>query len=77
LDIKRKYKSDNEAKRSSNVTTGDEKIKIAGKMRSGLREAAAGVTACSHLILKSNLPLIYYFTAELSVDTLLYNTVSS
>jgi hypothetical protein len=43
MESKRKSKSDNKAKKSCKVMTLDEKIKILGKMRGGMSEAAVGL----------------------------------
>jgi hypothetical protein len=46
VESKRKYKSDNEAKKSCKVMTLDEKLKILDKLRGGTSAAAVGRTFC-------------------------------
>jgi hypothetical protein len=55
--------------------TLDEKIKILDKLCGGMRAAAVGLTFRWYFILMCNFPLIFYFIAKLSDDTLLYYTV--
>jgi hypothetical protein len=55
--------------------TLDEKIKILDKSRGGMSAAPVGLTFRWYFVLKSNLPLIFYFNVKLSDDTLLYYTV--
>jgi hypothetical protein len=77
MESKRKCKSHNEAKKSCKVVAVDEKIKILDKLRGGMSAAAVDLTFRWYVILKSNFPLILYFNAYLSDDTLLYFTVCS
>jgi hypothetical protein len=44
MESKRKYKSDNEARKSCKVITLDEKIKILNKYRGGMSASAVGQT---------------------------------
>jgi len=73
---KHKLKRDNEAKKSFKVMT-DEKILILFMLRGDTRAGADGLTFCLYLILKYKFPLIFYFDAYISVDTLLYYTFRS
>jgi hypothetical protein len=44
MESTRKYKSDNEAKKSCKVMKLDDKIKILGKLRGGMSAVALGLT---------------------------------
>jgi hypothetical protein len=46
MESKCKYKSDSEAKKSCEVITLDQKIKILDKLRGGMSAAAVGPTFC-------------------------------
>jgi hypothetical protein len=46
MEPKRKCKSDNEVKKSYEVMTLDEKIKILDKLRGGMSAAAVSLTFC-------------------------------
>jgi hypothetical protein len=60
---KRECKSDNEAKKSCTFMTLDEKIKMIDKLRGGMCAVAVGLTLVWYFNLKSDLPLIFYFSA--------------
>jgi hypothetical protein len=61
MESNRKCESDNEVKKSCNVMTLDEEIKILGKLRGGMNAAAVGITFRSYFFFSDDTLFITQF----------------